>query len=152
MKEIYKIYKAIKLAIDDKLQGHYHIALWNNNTEKLQQEVGFKLPAVFVEIEPFRWEQRGRRNKVANAVVKLHFISNAITDNDIEDSYNRIDEAVDVVTHLSGDCFNALQHVETTPDVNYDEIREDIETFTCEFVSTKQRQTQKIEAIPAVVR
>lgn len=137
--------KIIYLAIIARLKaagsGVRHFSLWNENITDLEKENGYSFPAVFVEFEPFKWEQRGNGAKSATIRVRLHIVTETLADpsdgsqyqTDALEHLDTIDNVVDAVSGLAGEGFNRFQHVETIPDHNHDQIQHDIEVFSCEI-------------------
>lgn len=136
--------KIIYLAIIERLKAAglniQHISLWNENITDLEQENGYGFPAVFVEFDPIKWEQRGGGVKSAPVTVRLHIVTETLADpsdgsqyqTEALEHFDTIDGIVYAVSGLAGDGFNRFQHIETIPDHNHDQIQHDVEVFTCE--------------------
>lgn len=134
------IYLAIARKLKASVPGVRYISLWNENTTNLERESSYGLPAVFIEFEPVRWEQRAEGVKCATIHVRLHIVTETLADpsdgsgsqSAALEHFDAIDAIVYAVSGLAGEGFNRLQHTESVSDHNHDQIQHNIETFTCE--------------------
>lgn len=150
--------KVIYLAIIDAIKaqtGISYVSLWNNQTAELEKSDGFALPAVLVEFDPIRWEQRGQGCKVATATIRLHILIDTLADPadgslyqyDALQIFDIIDDVVDSVSGLAGEEFNALMHVDTIPDHNHGQIQHHIEGFKCEISDNRALKRKRYVTI-----
>ena len=152
------IYLAIIDAIKSAQIGINHINLWNKQTDELEKSSGFALPAVFVEFDPIRWEQRGQGCKTATATIRLHIVINTLADPadgslyqyDALQIFDIIDDVVDSVSGLAGEGFNSLMHVDTMPDHNHGQIQHHIEGFKCEISDNRALKRKRYVTIDNV--
>jgi len=118
-----------------------HVSLWNHNIEELEREKTYSLPAVFIEFTPFKWQQGGQGTKKSSIQINLHIVTKTLADPDPDSpfldealaGFDIIEQVINSVQGNGGEGFNRLQHVETIPDHNHDEIQHDVEAFSCEI-------------------
>ncbi len=58
-----------------EVQVFKHFDIWNNQIQFIEQEPAFKRPAIFIEFLPIQWQQLSRGRKQADAVVRLHIVT-----------------------------------------------------------------------------
>ena len=115
-----ELYQAIRDALGriDRPQPIAHIDLWNQHMSFLEQEVPFRLPAVFIEFSPTDWMHVDNGVYKTNQEVRLH--------------------------NLCGQSFRALQRVASETNHDHEELIDMVETYRCvaydEFVKTRNRE------------
>ncbi len=133
-----EIYKAIIKRIKKERLGIVHFDLWNENIfQAIVSQKPFATPAVFVEFEPVKWIQSGRKVKHADFYIKLHIVTvsrgetrDGSTTMDAElKNLDLVEDITSVIPGLSGSCFNSFVHLETLPDHNHGNLLDNIERF-----------------------
>ena len=76
-KQLYLAIKEHIKAITDENgdQVFKHFDLWNRQSEFIEQEDPFEMPAVFVEFRPIMWDTIGGGGQKAEATVALHIVT-----------------------------------------------------------------------------
>lgn len=137
-----EIYKAVKTALKSNKNNCnevQYVGLWNNEIEKIQGNIAFPLPAVFVEFETIEWDQGGLNMRTGDVAIRLHIITamqmpwvnNETEENrDIEylELINKINRKIQ---GLEGDNFSKMMLTTSATNHNHNELVESIERFEC---------------------
>jgi hypothetical protein len=136
--------KEIKDESDQPVIRHFDV--WNNNLVYIKEEQPFYTPAVLIEFQTLEWHHQGNGVRDAAVTVILHVLTqhNAPTSNelDYEDQALRF---FDLLTEINrclhghfkdGDIFahDALTATSSVTDHDFEELRHDIETFSCHAI------------------
>jgi len=131
MKTILEIYSRIRAALltTGKVA---HVALWNHNVEFIEQETAWELPAVFVEIQPVRWDRIKEETARGRVSVVLHIVTPWTGEEQGMGAVAAADAAVvGAVDGLDGESFNALRLIETQVNHNHEDLVETLELCSC---------------------
>ncbi len=77
MKEIYQALKQQLLLVTDQEDNHIikHVALWNRQTEFLEKETPFDVPAVFIEFGKVLWKHQLQGVQDTVLPITLHIVT-----------------------------------------------------------------------------
>jgi hypothetical protein len=141
-KQLYlAVVERLKTLTDDYAVKHFDV--WNNNLMYVEENEAFNTPAVFVEFEPINWRQHLQGVREADVRFNLHIVTrrNMPTSNELnyaEESLAFFDllEAINTCLHgltqvSDSGVIDALTSVSSTTDNDYDELRHDIEAYSC---------------------
>ncbi len=137
------IYNLIKSALSDFVA---HIGLWNEQVLYAETEQAFNLPAVFVEFADINWTQQLHGVRDAVAEIRLHIITDSRTADwsDALDNLAIADTISDTLHALHNQSgVDSLTLVSTHTDHNFDELRNDIETYQCHITYTPAATQRK---------
>jgi hypothetical protein len=136
-----------------------HFDVWNNNLMYAQENEAFLTPAVFVEFEPIPWRHNLKGVREAELRFNLHVISqrNMPTGNELEyaeeslaffDLLNAVNACLHGFTQVSDKgVIDALTSINSTTDNDFDDLRHDIESYSCHITDYSAMLQQ--ETIPA---
>lgn len=122
-----------------------HFSLWNNNLEKLEQEKGYRFPAIFIEFEVITWEQMGNRTMSGDARIRLHIVTHTLTTPEDGSLYqgqaleyfDLLDAVGAAMQGFAGMNFNGFQLVESLTDHEHPEdIYHNEECFVTRITNT----------------
>lgn len=137
------IFNTIKNALESIKDGNdestiKHIDLYNNQLTYIETEQPFDTPAVFIEFQPIEWS--GLLHGVKEAVVRviLHVVtdsrvgtwSDAVARLSLCDTINAKLHGIGTTTD-NGSVMNALTITTSTTDHDFDELQDNVETYTC---------------------
>lgn len=120
-----------------------HFDIWNNNLMYIEESEAFLTPAVFIEFEPISWRHNLQGVREAEVRFNLHVITirNMPTSNELEYSTESLAffdllEAINKCLHglkqvSDTGVIDALTSVSSTTDNDFDELRHDIESYSC---------------------
>lgn len=122
-----------------RLAGIAHVSMWNNNTEMLEENASFRLPAVFVEFEDMEWIQGGGGAYRANITVILHIITESLADpsdgspyqDEALSTFSTITDVCNAIEGKGGNCYNKMVRKTSHLDHNHGQILHSMETFVC---------------------
>lgn len=132
-----ELYEKLREHLLQHATGIEHVDLWNHNVEFIEQETGWKRPAVFIEFHPVSWRltskpQGGTVEYRGKAMVSLHIVTDW---SEASASVFRQCEYLHRRLHgLSGDCFRRFDLVESITNHNHEELVESVETYGCEVL------------------
>ena len=145
-----ELYQAIRDALGriDRPQPIAHIDLWNQHMSFLEQEVPFRLPAVFIEFSPTDWLHVDNGVYKTNQEVRLHIVTEwpgaDVAEEGLGEVFDLIDEVTWALHNLCGQSFRALQRVASETNHDHEELIDMVETYRCvaydEFVKTRSRE------------
>ncbi len=142
MTEIYKhITETIK-ASDMFVDGHTlpaHMALFNNQYNREEEDIPYNRPAVFVEILPIKWERKnGIKRGTAEVVVHIvqDCFMDAVDGDPQEPDYLKLLEYPelidDILENSSGDTFGSpLENIATDPDTDHGNLLIIKQRYSC---------------------
>lgn len=115
-----------------------HVGLWNNQMQYIAEEQPFDTPAVFIEFDPIEWQHLLHGVREAVVTIRLHVITDSRvgTWSDTIAVFNLLD-SINAELHglhhttSNGSVMDALTLVNSTTDHNFDELQENVETYTC---------------------
>lgn len=79
------------------------IGMWSNQLDRLEQELAFELPAIFVEFEDIEWRQMQGGMHTADVGIRIHLITHTdgantySIDNKMMERFVLIDRIVDIL-------------------------------------------------------
>ncbi len=136
------VYNTIKSALEsivDQEQKRVikHIDLFNHQLDYAEEEQPFETPAVLVEFQPIVWMHQLHGVRDADFTVNLHVITDSrvgkwedtVAVFELLDTINRTLHGIGSSTALG--TMNALTCTQSTTDHNFDELQDNIETYTC---------------------
>ena len=109
-----ELYQVIRDALGriDRPQPIAHIDLWNQHMSFLEQEMPFRLPAVFIEFSPTDWMHVDNGSYKTNQEVRLHIITEwpgpDASEEGLGEVFDLIDEVLWALHNLCGQSFRAL--------------------------------------------
>lgn len=135
------IYNVLATALAN-VSGVEHVGLWNNQLQYIEKEQPFNTPAVFVEFSPIQWQHLLHGVREAAVTVTLHVVTDSrvgtwadvINVFDLLDCINAALHGLHSVSPLGGQggsVMDALTLTTSTTDHNFDELRDDVETYQC---------------------
>jgi hypothetical protein len=138
------IYNALAARIEAAGIGIQRVDLWNQNIGQLPKQAAFRMPAVFVEFEPFEWSQLARGARSAEVRVRLHVLTKTLATPEKGGKYHdKALERLDLLERLcaavqgfSGEGFNRFMLVESVTDHDHNEVRHDEECFVTRVTDT----------------
>lgn len=146
------IYKAVSQHLIDAQLGIQYISLWNKNTEQLTKQTAFRMPAVFVEFEPFEWSQLSKGARTADVRVRLHIVTETLATPEADGKYQdkaleHLDliEKISATIHgLSGNGFNAFMLLESVTDHDHERIEDNQECYITRITDTSAVKPQAV--------
>jgi len=137
------IYNTIKTALESIVGNNNvsiikHVDLFNNQLTYIEEEQPFETPAVFIEFQPIEWGEQLHRVREAVVRVNLHIVtdsrvgswSDAVSRLALCDTVNAKIQGLGTVD-LAGNVMNALTLTSSTTDHDFDELQDNIETYSC---------------------
>ncbi|MCQ2351280.1 MAG: hypothetical protein MJ003_04825 [Paludibacteraceae bacterium] len=115
-----------------------HIDLFNNQLTYIETEQPFNTPAVFIEFQPIEWSEQLHRVREAVVRVNLHVVtdsrigswSEAVSRLALCDTINANLQGIGAVDAAES-VMNALTLISSTTDHDFDELQDNIETYSC---------------------
>lgn len=134
-KEIYNLIKESLLLIkDDSGENKIkHIDFWNDQIRYIANEKPFFTPAVFVEFSPIEWRNQLKGIREANIWFKLHVVTRNTTGNweEVIESFEMLEDIYKTLHGVRTDRIGSITITASDTDHDFDELREDIETYCC---------------------
>ena len=140
-----------------------HFDIWNNNMEYIEQNEAFNTPAVFIEFNPITWKHQGNGVREASVDIVLHVITqrNAPTSHELpyeEQAFAFFDLLTEINVCLHGHVktgenfgHDALTSTQSTTDHDFEELRHDMEVFTCHATDCSAiPKYKKVKAKPVI--
>ena len=130
------IYNLIASALPESV---CHIDLWNEQRLFAETEQPFQTPAVFIEFTDIQWTQQLHGVRDAVVGVRLHIVTDSRVGDwsDVLDSLALSDDIASALHGLHNQLgIDSLTLVGTHTDHNFDELRDDIETYQCHVTQT----------------
>lgn len=123
--------------------GRYNAQMANIKGENI------KLPAVFIEFKPIRWQTLKKNVKIADVNFVIHILLDSIKHADIrEEAYEKVHAKLD---GLRGDYYLPIDCVDDSFDGNHAQILEDTISFTTTVEHETIEQTSTIaRPIPVI--
>lgn len=125
--ELYKeIMEKLKTVAEVK-----HVDLWNEQTDFLEQEAPFEMPAVFVEIGDISWNVM-KDSFRGSGEIRLHTAIPWSTDAPVE-AWQLTDKLWQTLTHIHGETFGGYYPSMTLPNRSHGEVYENIDVFQVSY-------------------
>lgn len=130
---IYEFIEEKILAItDDKDQSVIqHVDIWNNQTEVLDEEVAFALPAVFIEFGDINWKHLRGGKREADVTITLHILTDSRTQ-EYRDNiavFDLLDGMYRQLHGANGNQLGTFTLINSITDNNFDEVMHNQETY-----------------------
>lgn len=123
-----ELYERLRVVLPHHMNGLRHIDLWNRNVEFIEQEDGWEMPAVFVELMPVSWTTFKDRVYRGEGLVRLHVVTEWHSGGQ-EEAWRLSDSMCRGVEGLRGDGFVFQGLVETLTNHDHEDVLETIEVF-----------------------
>ena len=141
-KHIYKAIKEALLSIDDIM----HVDIWNSQSEYIEQEQSFNMPAVFIEFDTIDWMPLLQGTREADLSIVLHIVTDtrvgkwedAMERLELSDTINKTLHRLTLTTE-DGSQMNSLIHRRSDTDHNFDELAYDTDTYQCHIIDRFNR-------------
>lgn len=149
-KIIYQTIRAALLAIEDgegqKLIGH--VDLYNNQLAYTDGEQPFNTPAVLIEFGEIEWRHLPHKVREAVVQVRLHVVTDSRVGRwsdavEVFDLLDKINAALHGLTYSDGDgnVMDALTSLSSATDSDFDELQDNVETYSAHVTDASARQT-----------
>lgn len=107
-----------------------HVDLWNQNTNFLEQEQAWALPAVFIEFGEIEWQPIKNKTFRCRASVLLHIVTEWNIEADTLDAFDLIDNVRAVLSQIENTTdFGNLQLSGSQTNHNHEDLLESIEQY-----------------------
>lgn len=137
-----QLYNLVSAAMPESVR---HVDLWNEQLLNAEDELPFNTPAVLIEFADIKWTQQLHGVRDADVELRLHVITDSRL-NDWNSSLNNLAIADSIAEALHGlhnqAGIDSLTLVGSHTDHNFDELRDDIETYHCHITSTSNSASQ----------
>lgn len=156
-KIIYQTIKNALLSILDKNQQPVinHVSLWNNQLLYAEEEQPFNTPAVFIEFRDIPWNILPHGRREALVTINLHVVTDSRLGRwaeavEVFDLLDQINAALNGLAY-SDEYWNAMDALTCTmssTDSSFDELQDNIETYTAHITDTSAMHRYTIRATP----
>ncbi len=156
-KIIYQTISNALLAILDENQQPIisHVDLFNNQLLYAEEEQPFNTPAVFIEFRDIVWNVLPRGRREAVVTVNLHVVTDSRLGNwsdavEVFDLLDQINAAIHGLkyTDENGSAMDALTCVASSTDSSFDELQDNIETYSTHITDTSALRRHTLTATP----
>ena len=159
-KIIYQDIKSALLAIQDENQGQLiqHVDLFNNQLIYADEEQPFYTPAVLIEFRDISWDILSHGRREALVTVNLHVVTDSRVGHwadavEVFDLLDRINAALHGLTYSddAGNAMDALTCSQSSTDSDFDELQDNIETYTAHVTDTSALRRHTAPATPPAI-
>ena len=156
-KIIYQTISNALLAILDENQQPVisHVDLFNNQLLYAEEEQPFNTPAVFIEFRDIVWNVLPHGRREAVVTVNLHVVTDSRLGNwsdavEVFDLLDQINAAIHGLkyTDENGNAMDALTCVASSTDSSFDELQDNIETYTTHVTDTSAFRRHTLTETP----
>lgn len=156
-KIIYQTISNALLAILDENQQPVisHVDLFNNQLLYAEEEQPFNTPAVFIEFRDIVWNVLPRGRREALVTVNLHVVTDSRLGHwsdavEVFDLLDQINAAIHGLKYTdgNGNAMDALTCVASSTDSSFDELQDNIETYTTHVTDTSAFRRHTLTATP----
>lgn len=125
--ELYKELRAQLLQVE----GVKHVDLWNQQTDFLEEETAFEMPAIFIELGDIEWNvMKGFFRGWGE--VRIHTVIPWSSEAPIE-AWHLTDSIWTALFRIQGEGFDSLYPCMTIPNRSHGEIFENIDVFRVKY-------------------
>jgi hypothetical protein len=159
-KSIVEKLKEIKDSDDNAVIKHFDV--WNNNLVYIQENEPFQCPAVFVEFGRIEWRHQGGGVREAAVEIILHVVTQRNAPTSHELTYEDLSlQFFDLLTQINV-CLHGHSKTEynfgqddltstySITDHNFEELRHDIEGFSCHVCDASAMPEPPTAGVPMV--
>lgn len=126
-----ELYKEMKEKLE-QVEGVAHVDLWNQQTDFLEEEAPFEMPAVFIEIGTIEWNvQKGFFR--GRGEVRLHTVMPWSSEAPVE-AWMLTDRIWEALTRIEADSFSGCYPSMTIPNNSHGEVFENIDVFQVKYL------------------
>lgn len=115
-----------------QVKGVEHVDLWNQQTEFMEEEAPFRMPAVFVEFGDIEWNVQKDAFR-GFGELRLHTVLPWSTEAPVE-AWRLTDRIWGALTRLDGKYFSGSYPSMTIPNKSHGEIFENIDVFQVKYL------------------
>lgn len=131
------IFSKIKERLES-IDGIARVELFNSQLEYAEEEQAFATPAVLIEFQPIQWRHQLHGVREADITVVLHVVTDSRVGHwsDTIEVFSLLDSISSALhgiggTAENGSVMNSLTLTSSTTDHNFDELQDNVETYTC---------------------
>lgn len=122
----------------ESIEDIAHVELFNSQLDYIEEEQPFDTPAVLIEFQPIQWRHQLHGVREAYITVALHVVTDSRVGRwsdtiEVFSLLDRISSALHGIggTADNGSVMNSLTLTSSTTDHNFDELQDNVETYTC---------------------
>lgn len=121
-----------------QVEGVKHVDLWNQQTDFMEEEAPFQMPAVFIELGDIEWNVRKGYFR-GFGEIRLHTVMPWSTEAPVK-AWRLTDRIWRALSRIRSDSFDGYYPSITMPNKSHGEIFENIDVFQVKYLKSWEEE------------